>query len=351
MTWPAALPGAALRVMRTAAGRRALQVVVLVGGLLALGFLCGEQAHAAEEAPAVTSSEVAQAAPADGVGALTGGAVTTAATVTAADRLAASAVAPEMRPAPPATEPKPQTPAKPFPDTPAQPKPASATSSTSSASTSLTSTSKSVRPLAEAPVRLVKSVADRVVQPAGGLVEPIPAGLGEVAAQIPLLSALPTPPGSPSVPSLPSLRSPARFPAQPGLIPPTPFAHVPQVGAAGSVTEGAVDDRRSAAAGASSTAHGPRLTVGVTAAGATAHGDRQRSAGAPHAPAHQAPGGDPTGALGNQAAVDNGTSRHGDVHAVALNHRAPLQLLPGAAAPANAAGTRDRHRDIPVFPG
>ncbi|MCX5050525.1 hypothetical protein [Streptomyces sp. NBC_00474] len=356
MTWPAALPGAALRVMRTAAGRRALQVVVLVGGLLALGFLCGEQAHAAEEVPAaVTSSEVAPAASADGVGSLTSGAATTATTVTTAGRLADTAAGPEVRSAPLATEPKPHTPAEPFPDTPAQPKPASTTSpiptSTTAASLTSTSTSNSARSPAEPSVQLVKSVADGVERPVGGLAEAVHAGLGEVTAQIPPLSSLPALPGAPSLPSLPSLRSLARFPAQPGRILPVPFTHVPQSGAAGSVTEGAVDDRRSAAAGASGTAFGPRLTVGVSAAGATAHGDRQRAAGAGHAPARQAPDGDPTGALGNQSAVNNGASRHGDAHAVALNHRAPLRLVPGAAAHADAAGTPDRHRDIPVFPG
>ncbi|KUN26314.1 hypothetical protein AQJ23_14155 [Streptomyces antibioticus] len=59
----AALPGAALRMLRTAAGRRALQVVVLVGGLFALGFLCGERASAAEGVPTVTSHEVASVVP------------------------------------------------------------------------------------------------------------------------------------------------------------------------------------------------------------------------------------------------------------------------------------------------
>ena len=58
LTWPTALPVAALRVLRTAAGRRALRVAVLVGGLFTLGFLCGEQAHAAEGAPPVTSASV-----------------------------------------------------------------------------------------------------------------------------------------------------------------------------------------------------------------------------------------------------------------------------------------------------
>lgn len=48
MALSVALPGAALRVTRTAVGRRALQVVLLAGGLFALGLLFGEQAHAAD---------------------------------------------------------------------------------------------------------------------------------------------------------------------------------------------------------------------------------------------------------------------------------------------------------------
>ncbi|MZG15776.1 hypothetical protein GTY44_20180, partial [Streptomyces sp. SID5914] len=51
MIWSAALPGAALRVLRTAAGRRALHVALLVGGLFVLGLLCGGRAHAADEEP------------------------------------------------------------------------------------------------------------------------------------------------------------------------------------------------------------------------------------------------------------------------------------------------------------
>ncbi|MGW2821615.1 hypothetical protein ACWC24_11500 [Streptomyces sp. NPDC001443] len=51
MIWPAVLSGAALRVVRTAAGRRALQSVLLAGGLFALGLLCGERAHAPEGTP------------------------------------------------------------------------------------------------------------------------------------------------------------------------------------------------------------------------------------------------------------------------------------------------------------
>ncbi|MCQ4198168.1 hypothetical protein M4J08_003487, partial [Streptomyces parvulus] len=51
MIWSAASPGAALRVTRTAAGRRALHVALLVGGLFVLGLLCGERAQAADGTP------------------------------------------------------------------------------------------------------------------------------------------------------------------------------------------------------------------------------------------------------------------------------------------------------------
>ncbi|ROP51481.1 hypothetical protein EDD94_0905 [Streptomyces sp. PanSC9] len=69
------------------------------------------------------------------------------------------------------------------------------------------------------------------------------------------------------------------------------------------------------------------------------------------APGLPAPAGDPDGALGKQAAVDGTTSRHGDAQAVTLTDRAPLRLAPGTLAHADAPGTRERHRDIPVFPG
>ncbi|MEH0472382.1 hypothetical protein ACN6K4_000062 [Streptomyces hayashii] len=68
MTWPTALPVAALRVLRTAAGRRALQLVLLVAGLSALGFLCDGQAHAVEGAPAPTVLIAEVSGPAQTVG-------------------------------------------------------------------------------------------------------------------------------------------------------------------------------------------------------------------------------------------------------------------------------------------
>ncbi|MER5385675.1 hypothetical protein ABT040_36410 [Streptomyces sp. NPDC002688] len=69
------------------------------------------------------------------------------------------------------------------------------------------------------------------------------------------------------------------------------------------------------------------------------------------APARQAPPGDPSGVLGGQSAVDSAAQRHGDAQAVAPDHPVPLRLAPSASVEVTPAGTRDRHRAIPVFPG
>ncbi|MFG2786819.1 hypothetical protein [Streptomyces sp. NPDC048419] len=363
MTWSAALPGVAVRVMRTATGRRALQVVLLVGGLFALGFLCGEQAHAAEGTPALSSTSSMNAAkavsadPVDGVRSLVGGAVGTVDRLTHAPAApAAQATAPPAQPTAPAAEPNP-TPDQPKPHTPAtpapQPHPVPVRPVTESPGQPLTDVL--TRPGADDSVlgplteQLVRTVGVRVVQPVGDLVETVTAGLGEVTSQIPPLASLPSVPvpGSPSVPVLPTLPS---APALPGHTLPAPVVQAPQPGEPGHAAEAAVDERRSAAA--SGTAFGPQLATGSTSAVAGA-GRVQRVASAGRAPAHphQAPDSDPTDELVSHAAVDNGGSRHGDAHAVTLNHRAPLLLVPGSAVRADAAGTRDRHRDIPVFPG
>ncbi|MDW8810804.1 hypothetical protein P1P68_39895, partial [Streptomyces scabiei] len=56
MTAAAPLPGAVLRVTRGAVGRRAVRVGLLVGGLFALGVLCGARANAADEGASAVSS-------------------------------------------------------------------------------------------------------------------------------------------------------------------------------------------------------------------------------------------------------------------------------------------------------
>jgi hypothetical protein len=394
-----------VRILRTAAGRRALQVGLLVGGLFVLGFLCGEQAHAAERTQPA-SSEVAPPGPVGGVRSLTGhvidtvGALTHIPTAPAAQPGApATGAKPghapdtsyesqhtsqhtsrptphhkphhELRPEPhaPATsdphlDPVPDPDPAPDPDTVADPVPDPASVPASGAkprpapsrhplSDSLAGLGAGDRVADPAAGRLVRTVGDRVLQPVGGLVETVTAGLGRATAQMPPLSALPTLPnlpvlpGSPTVPLLPGL------PEVPGHTLPAPVTQTPQPASAGPAAEAVVDDRRSGS-GAGGAAFGPRTAPHVTRAEADATPVQprgQRVAGAGHAPAHQAPDSDPTGELLSHAAVDNGTSRHSDAHAVTLNHRAPVRLVPGAAARVDAAGTRDRYRDIPVFPG
>ncbi|MFI5683578.1 hypothetical protein [Streptomyces sp. NPDC051636] len=267
MTWPAALSGAAVRVLRTAAGRRALHLVLLVGGLFVLGFLCGGQAHAAEGTTPVVA----------------------------------------------------------------------ATSTASTAST-----------VSTAAKDVVQSVPGHVARPVGDLVGTVTQDLGEARAKAPSLPKLPVLPKPPAKPSLPAPVTEAPRPQQPG----GPSVSSPPETASGAhAGTRSRTDSRTEPRTRTAVAHGPGLTPGVTAPAARTHADGHRTAVPVGVPSHPAPTGDPDGALSNRAAVDNGTSRHVDAHAVTPDHRAPLRLVPGATARLDAPGTRDRHRDVPVFPG
>ena len=209
-----------------------------------------------------------------------------------------------------------------------------------------------VRPVTERVVRpvtegVVPPAAERVVRPIGDLVGRITGGLAESPAPPkwwPALPQLPTLPGRPGLPGLPGVPG---LPAVPGQT--LPVGSVPQQ-PDGSAEKPATAEKKARDEG--STVHGPRYAAARAAAGddvrhhTAAHGTR-----AAQAPVQQVPDGDPTGALGRHSAVDNGSPRHGDAQAVALNERARPTLVPGAAADVTAAGTRDRHRDVPAFPG
>ncbi|MEU7055271.1 hypothetical protein [Streptomyces sp. NPDC046197] len=401
MIWPAALPGAAARVMRTAAGRRALQLGLLVGALFALGFVCGEQAHAAEGVPTVTSAGTGvPSRSVDGVRGLAGDAVAHA--LNSPERPAAHGVpAPEAEGdhSPKGTEPNLDTanlnaakidtadfttaklnaagfkePSLHAPSLrtskgneglPPQgsatgirltdPNPHTDTDTDTGAPRTVLSV---VRPVAGSGVASVTGLA---VRPVGDLVQVVTDGLAEARASVPAhvpalpslpaLPALPSGPGSPALP-LPGLPGRCELP---GRLLPAPVTSLPQrPGSAHSPSSG-----RKAASGQSGTTArtavtataGPRLAVPVGAVDVDAFAPAHRAPRAEHTPAHRSPDGDPSGAVGNLSTTDTGTSRHGDAHAVTLNDRAPLHLLPGAAARVDAAGIRDRQRDIPVFPG
>ncbi|MFE3638216.1 hypothetical protein [Streptomyces sp. NPDC059168] len=329
------------------AGRRALQLVLLLGGLLAVGFLCGGQAHAAEGTPtnpvgSVLPRTVDEDVPAVEAGAVTAGSGTaqsgTAKSVTAGSGTEANA------------------------------RSVTAESVTAAAVTSETVTERTVTErtvtegavaeraatavrgviggtVAEQPVTSVEEAGERVVTPVRAVVRETAGTLDEArAAALPATSPLQVP-GLPGV----SERLPVHQPSAPVTSEPAAERHGAAAPATGRAHRPAAESaagpgRRTAAA-----VYGPDA---VPATGqAAAHASVGPSAAATGAPAQRpTPPGDPAGVLGKQAA-DGGASRHGDAHAISLDGRAPQRLLPGTTARVDAPGTRERHRDIPLFPG
>ncbi|WSQ11336.1 hypothetical protein OG604_28320 [Streptomyces sp. NBC_01231] len=361
MIQPVALTGAALRVMRTAAGRRVLQVVLLVGGLFALGFLCGEQAQAADGAAPAPVAEVSSASAGD-VRSLTSGGVA-GLTHSPAEATPAKRIAPRR----PAAEADADAEAKlpPLsgvgPDSPVQRDVAGGPALRDVADVpSLRDVAKgSARP--DGPSLLdVPDVPDLSKAPPLSPLPPL-ASLPALPS-LPALSSLPSQPAVPSGPSLPSAPTMPGLPQLPGApslpvqtlpisVTPAPQPGSPTSPTASTTTAGQAPVGRSDAA--TPLAYGPRFTPGSDGTGVLTRTPVHRAAGPTPAPVYQEPTHDPGGALSGKAAGDTGTGtpRHGgDAHAVTFDHRAPLRLVPGASADADADGTRDRHRDIPVSP-
>ncbi|MFE9055015.1 hypothetical protein [Streptomyces mutabilis] len=395
MIWSAVLPDAARRMMRTAAGRRALHVMLLVGGLFVLGVLCGERAQAAEGVPSLrdVTGQVVDASPERRQGEPTGR------EPVVPQSLRSGQDSPAVR-GPEAVVPVPglrpviegvvrsveARVVRPVEDGLVRP-----------------AESRLARP-GSAETRLVRSAGTRLVRPAGtrlvrpvvDLAETVTDGLGTVAqAKVPPLEALTTPPGltgppsgltapPPGLPDPPSgLPGPpsglSDLPGLPDLLAPTglpgrtvPDAPSPQTlpsttepaaadasGASEDATVSAVvPDARSTGGAAASApaAYGPASVA--SAARPAAHVAADRTVAASGAttptpgptPARRSPTGDPDGALGTGAGADHGTPRHGDAHAVTPHHRIPFRLVPGALVRADAPETRDRYRDVPVSP-
>ncbi|MFC8240866.1 hypothetical protein [Streptomyces chartreusis] len=395
MTWPATLPGAAVRVLRIAAGRRALQLVLVAGGLLAIGLLGGERAYAADGSGAVpvgTSSVSATS----GVSATSAvSSASSSSSSSASDELPSSVqgtverlLSPPARPTAPATEPTaPTNPTTPTSD--AQPKPGAHDESTAPSANPAPedhlpqpevprtqpqdqpAQTHTPRPATHDPIltpvaeQVGQTVGTQVVEPVGDIVrtvtQDLAAGLAEVQAAVPPLASLPSLPTAPettwpswpgwelpAVPGIPDLPG-ADVPALPGQTLPAPVTGTPQPG---SQAPGSIDGRapKGRTGKEADGVHGPDLGVDGTAFPAPAAGHGHRIAPSGHAPARQAPGDHPGGALGFHAVGDSGTPRHGDAHAVSLNRRVALRLVPGSAARAEADAIQDRHRDIPVSP-
>ncbi|MET9114358.1 hypothetical protein ABZX38_09170 [Streptomyces longwoodensis] len=320
-----------------------MRLVLLVGGLFALGLLFGGQAQAAESTPDTGSRAVA--------GPVSSGADPAEETASSAHPTAAATAAPADPAAAAATPPAGQ---------------------------------------------VVRIVGEGVVRPVGHVVRSVTEGLGQVQAQVPPVSSLPSLPALPSLPSLPSLPALPSLPSLPWLpslpteptvpglpqVPgppdgsegseppvttlPAPVDELPQQGATPvtSAPQGHAPEQGRATATTPATAPvGPRPARGTScgpwdaprqstddrsAHGVAHHGGVRPS---PGAPAQHAPGGGPSdGVLGNAPAMDNGAPRHGDAHAVTPHHPVLPRLVAGGAVGAEATETRDRYRDIPVFP-
>ncbi|MGW0840332.1 hypothetical protein ACWD26_09230 [Streptomyces sp. NPDC002787] len=213
-----------------------------------------------------------------------------------------------------------------------------------------------VRPVTDPASR---PVTEHVVVPVGDLVESVTEGLAEAPTQFPPVSGMPSLPGEPGLPHVPELPGPPEWSTLPVGIPPIDAA--PQepgraeAETPGSTVDGDGENGGERAAGPRSGGYGPHAAYGVVVAVSDPQAPhRDAAAGdspAVRVPAQQSPDGLPTSTLGRHSAVDNSGPRHAEPHAVASLDRAPLSLVPGATAADVADGTRDRHRDIPEFPG
>ncbi|MGW5371212.1 hypothetical protein ACWES4_23600 [Streptomyces sp. NPDC004011] len=216
-------------------------------------------------------------------------------------------------------------------------------------------------------VTSVEAVGERVMTPVRTVVRETSGALDEArATTLPGATSLPVPglpvPGLP-VPGLPVPGVPGVSDPLPAQQVPVPVTTVPGPERPGGVAPAAGRADRPGTGSAKGDGH-YRAAVPVRPSGATygpgavpapaqapARTPAARATAPAGAPAKlPTPSGDPDGALGKQAA-DGTASRHGDAHAVALDGRAPVRLLAGATARADAPGTRERHRDIPLFPG
>ncbi|MEU8970966.1 hypothetical protein AB0D11_17065 [Streptomyces monashensis] len=315
MTFSAALLGTTVRVLRTAAGRRALQLTLLVGGLFALGFAFGEQAHAADGTAARgTATSVRSVASVTSVLPLTSshpGTTSSDSGTAAQDVQGARSVQGVL----------------------------STVTGTVSTVTETVSTVTETVPVVNRTVstltgtvstvtRTVEGTTDRVLPPSLPLPDPtqtqtVPSPQGQGAGT----ASRPASPVGTTAPAHPHPRH-------------------------------ARTDARAAAPAASASApfasYGPAATslppYFPHPARSSAHHGTAGTGGAVAGPGRPAPAGTPNGVVGKQAA-DGTVSRHADAYAVTLGHRAPLRLVPGTAVRTDAPRIRERHRDIPVFPG
>ncbi|MGW6582474.1 hypothetical protein ACWF76_24335 [Streptomyces globisporus] len=349
------------RPARGTAGRRAVQVVLFLGGLLALGLLAGGRAEAQERPdPVGLTASLAEAVPQEAVreGAVREGAVP--------EDLARTAVEPPVRRvadkgmepladqvvdpvADQLVEPVGAPPVEPVTDQAAQDRPAQHQPAQHRPTQHRPVQPETVRKAAaalsaEPATEPVDSVAP-VVGGAGGAVGRIAEGVRPLVASLPglppLLSALPVPIGAPDAPGAPG----APAPPVPGT----------GRGAEGSTKPGdaGADASAERAAGHDRSTGAQRLAPAVPdRSGTPAAGHARISAPAPTLPPtrDRAPFA-PCGDLVRTVVADAQGPRGGDLHATPVPGGPYAALVRGAGLPATVAPITDRSGEILEFPG
>ncbi|AVV40911.1 hypothetical protein PYK79_47945 [Streptomyces sp. ID05-04B] len=377
-----ASPAAAPRVSHTGPGRRGLHLALLLGGLVALGFLGGEQAQAADDAAAPTRTTAAAR--------LISPRASAATVRSVLDGVGGVGVAREAFGVESARSGRPRAQASgvlvPPPGSPVAPDPARPRTHGLSAHPDVRDlpafrTLRAVSafpapPLLAAPPRLrsprVHSSPHPHVARAAHAVLP-------VLENLPVLGDLPglAGPGAalPSDgPGRPGERMPAHGPVVPGTMTAGAVLTATTTAKAGAGAASAEAHRRGSDAGGGhalvprspaasglaaasgpaaepgSVASGPAAEPGSVASGPAAE-PGPAAAPARYGPTVGAPGA-PRGVLGGTTVFDGGAPRDADVQAVLPpQHRMPLWQACGPAPRCDAPGTRDSRPDVPVFPG
>lgn len=297
MTTVVAAPATAPRPRRGAVGRRALQVVLFLGGLLALGLLFGARAQADQQPDLVPDLRPERQT----VQGLLQQPVREQRSVrTVTDPAAQAAHAPAAAPAPEA-------------DAPSAPTPRDVAHSVLSPVT---------EPVRDTVRQVTRPVGEAVERTVGTAVS----GLRDITAALPAPAERPLP-----VPSLPA----APEPPQTG---PAPISGAPS---------GAAPDLPAAPRPGNVTGTGTGDAPDGTAVAAAPH----HEAAADHRPAPRGPFGPDGGQQGHIASAEVHPPRGGDQHAVSSADGTSFGLVRGAGLPATAAPVRDRSGDILEFPG
>ncbi|MFI5630939.1 hypothetical protein ACIA8E_16505 [Streptomyces sp. NPDC051664] len=341
------------RPVRGPVGRRALQVVLFLGGLLALGLVFGAEAHAAQ--PPVPSLPAAGKTVVHGAGATDRGADAAAEPVDVPKAEAATGVPDASAPAPthvpvPAAAP----PGAPATETRARPRAAStasasatsvsgasAASSASASAASATSTTTSVSTDsatsvavagARSVVRTTRDTVRYLARPVGVAVEGVGTAVDSAAVVLPDVWALP-----------------AR------LLLPLTAVDAPADGRPGHGSSGGGAARAAAPA--------PRPVCGYTSeadqgrnfvtmlSGTSASGTDSRVPAPRYGPAPERAPLDPRGGFGHPSTTEAHGPRGGEQQAIPFAGGASFGLIRGAGLPATVAPMRDRSGDILEFPG